>query len=225
MPARAPVTDPACIEVQFSQADDASIHAGCRFFLSYTGSAPSIADLNTLATAVSVAWTDNLAPLVTADESLQSVTITDLSSDTGAVGVWAGDIAGSRSGAGPPASICAVINHKIARRYRGGRPRTFVRMGTESDIPNTNEWSEAFQTAGREGWEAFIAQVIATTGIGISSLAIVNISFFKSFTPVLNPITGRTKDVPTPRDTPLVDPITLSTMALKLGSQRRRLNL
>jgi len=227
MPPTPPVTDPSCIRIEWKVGVNATIEAGSRIFMSYSGSAPSVADLNSLATAVSVAWNDTIAGQVNSTESLHNVTITDLSSDTGAVGEWTGTINGGLEGdISLPASACAVVNHQIARRYRGGRPRTYLRIGVQEQLSGTNEWDSGALTTFLGTWEGFVAAIIATTGIGITSLAIVNISFFEGFTTVLNPITGRTKDVPKLRTGgPLVDPITLSSVATKLGSQRRRLNI
>jgi hypothetical protein len=227
MPPTPPVDDPTCIKIEFDTSDDAAVLATSRFFCSYSGSAPSVADLNTLATAVSAAWGTHIAGAVNTEYSLTGVKITDLSSDTGAVGVWAGSIAGATGSSGNlPASACVLINHTIARRYRGGRPRTYLCAGCASDLAGSNTWAEDFRTSTLEGWEGFVAEVQATTGVGITGLAISNISFYESFTAVLNPITGRTKDVSKLRvDGPLVDPITLSSIAVKVASQRRRLNL
>ena len=225
MPPLPPVTSPACVRVEWRTGDQATIEAGSRVYFSYTGSAPSTADLNSLATAVSTAWGAHIGTQLTSNESLHGVIVTDLSSDTGAIGEWTGTIDGTGSGDNLQASIATLINHQITRRYRGGRPRTYVRMGQEIDLEGTNEWTDDYLAAALTVWEAFVAQVLATTGIGISLSDIVNISYYKGFTPVLNPITGRTRDVPTIRDTPLVDPIVLSVVAKKLGSQRRRLDI
>jgi hypothetical protein len=225
MPPLPPVTDPACLRVEFRIADDASIDAGSRFFLSYTGTAPSESDLNTLATAVATIWQTYLAGALASDESLRSVTITDLSSDTGNVGAWEGDFAGTAEHPSNPAGVCMVMNHSVSRRYRGGRPRTYLRTGTAQDLTGTNEWASAALTDTLAAWEAWIAGILATTGIGISLTNIVNVSYYEGFTVFTTP-SGRVKNLPTLRTGgPHVDPVTSTTPAAKLGSQRRRLNL
>jgi hypothetical protein len=214
----------AVIKVEFKINQAASIPGGSRFFLSYTGGAPNVTDLNTLATSFKDAWVTNFTALVNSDHELVEVTCTDLSSDTGAVGVWSGSEAGSRGGDFLPASACAVVNHQIERRYRGGRPRTYLIVGSVGDLNGANEWSTGFQGDVLTAWETTIASVIATGGMSISIAAIVNVSFYHLFLPFEGP-TGRYRNIPQPRTPPLVDDITVSTVSIKLGSQRRRLNL
>jgi hypothetical protein len=212
------------IRVEFKTNDDASILAGSRFFLSYTGAEPGSGDLNTLSTDVSAAWGSHIAPLVITTEHLVDIISTDLSSDTGAIGQWTGSIAGTTGGASLPANACAVVNHGIARRYRGGRPRTYLRCGTAGTLNGTNEWTTTFQGQVLAGWEAFIAEVLALTGFGFTIQAIVNVSWYSGNTVFTTP-TGRARNIPVARTTPIVDDITGSSVALKVGSQRRRLDI
>jgi hypothetical protein len=219
-----PVTDPYCLQVELRVGDDASIQAGSRFFLSYGGTPPSASDLVTLADSVQAQWGSYLAPYVGSAESLQGVTITDLSSPTAAVGVWTGSVDGTASGE-LPASICTLINHHINRRYRGGRPRIYLRMGTTANLVSNNQWNSTYIGDALTAWEEFISHVIATTGIGITGLAIVNISYYEGFTTFMTP-SGRYRNISKLRvGGPVVDNIVSSTVASRLGSQRRRLNV
>jgi hypothetical protein len=210
--------------VEFVTGGDASRSAGSRFFLSYTGGAPSAGDLNTLAGDVGSAWGTHIAPRVPNTESLESVTITDLSSDTGAVGVSTTAVAGTNSGFPLIASAAALVNHQVDRRYRGGRPRTYVRAGTQTDTTSRNEWGETFIGEMLTAWEGFISEILGETGVGITLTNIVNVSWYKGNTVFTTP-TGRARNIPTLRTTPVVDPIVASSVATKIGSQRRRLDI
>jgi hypothetical protein len=223
-----PVPGPV-LRVEFETNDLASIAAGSRFYVGYSGGPPDAADLDTLAGAVASAWTTHMAPMVNSNEHLVGVTITDLSSSTGAIGAYTGNVAGSRSGPTLPASACAVVNHRIARRYRGGRPRTYVRAGVQSDLEGTNTWTSGFLTDMLAAWEAWIAAILGTTGIGITSLQIQNIGYYEGNLVFTGP-TGRARNIPQLRKvggvpTPYVDNITSSSVALKVGSQKRRLDI
>jgi hypothetical protein len=225
MPPLPPVTDPPAIRVAFATATGATVNAGSRFFLSYAGSAPSSADLVSLATAVEEAWVTHIAPSVCSSEQLVSVLCTDLSSDSGQEGEWTGSESGSGGSDPLIASACMVVNHHILRRYRGGRPRTYLRCGDTSVLAEPNIWTTAFQTQVREAWEAFIAEVIATTGIGVTSLALVNVSNYSGNTVYTTP-SGRARNIPKLRvGGPITDIVTLSTVAEKIGSQRKRLDI
>jgi hypothetical protein len=225
-----PLPSPGSVlRVEFETGGDASQPAGSRFYLQYSSGPPDTADLNTLASAVSAAWGTHIAPRVANTEKLESVTITDLSSDTGAVGTWEGTVDGTNSGAPLIASAAALVNHVIARRYRGGRPRTYVRAGTATDLENENTWSSTFLGEMLTAWQAWIAEILATTGIGITSLQIVNVGYYEGFLAHEYP-SGRYKNIAQLRKvdgvpTPNVDPVTSSTVATKIGSQRRRLDI
>lgn len=212
------------LRVTFEQGDDASIEAGSRFYLKYTGSAPSSGDLTTLATDVSAAWGTHMAGQVSSAESLHGVTIVDLASYTGAEGVWTGTVAGVRTGSALPASACAVINHSITRRYRGGRPRTYFRCGVNGDLETNNTWTTSFTGLVLTGWQAFIAEILGESPGDITLTDIVNISYYEGFTVFTSP-SGRARNIPTPRTTPVLDNIVNSSVATKVGSQRRRLDL
>lgn len=203
---------------------DASIEAGSRFFLRYTSPAPSAQDLNELAGNVAGVWTTTMAPVTSSAEALHGVVCTDLSSASGNQGDWTGTQNGQESGAQLPASACGVVNHIINRRYRGGRPRTYIRCGTQADLTGTNEWSATFQATLLTKWEAWINGILTDGGGSLVLQNIVNVSWYEGFTVFTGP-TGRARNIPTLRTTPLVDQVQSSTVSPKLGSQRRRLNL
>lgn len=216
------------LRVEFRISDNASIDAGSRFFLSYSGPAPDTGDLNTLAAAVATAWNGNMPAVVLEGESLVEVICTDLSSSSGAQGVWSGSHGGSLSGSALPSSACALINHQISRRYRGGRPRNYHRAGSTGVLDGTNRWTTDFQGDVLTAWQGWIAAVLAVTGISITLENIINISYYESFLPFETP-SGRYKNISQLRKVdgtpaPLVGTIVASTVNIKLGSQRRRLN-
>lgn len=215
------------IRVEFSAGDDASIEAGSRIFIGYTGETPVAADLDTFASDISTGWGDELAAFVWNTESLHGVVCTDLASDVGAEGVWEGTVDGTAStGAQLPANIAVCVNAKIARRYRGGRPRTYVRAGTTNSLAtdSTNEWSSTFQSSFLTAWTAFISYVSGRSYASFSATAQANISWYNGNTVFTTP-TGRARNIPVKRATPVVDAITGWAIAPKLGSQRRRLDV
>lgn len=221
MPPLPPITDPTCLKVSWSQNDEGGERAGSRVYLSYSSSAPSGSALNTLAAVVSAQWAAHIEPLVATGEGLFSVTIQDMSSDSGNIGTNDTAQAGSRSGAILPSSACAVVNHYQSRHYRGGRPRTYLRCGTASDLNGSNQWSGSFTTAVLTGWEAWIAAILADSTAGITLEDDVLVSYYNG--PV-TPVPPYYKKRSALRTTPLVTNITSSQVASKVGSQRRRLN-
>lgn len=222
----APLPSPGnVLRVEFKIGDGASIEAGSRFFLSYTGGTPNTTDLNTLATDVATDWNTHMASVTASTDSLHGVTITDLSSDTGAVGEWTGTHSGTGAADTLQASICAVVNHQVGRRYRGGRPRTYLRCGGTGDLSTPSQWLTDSAATFLSSWEAWIAAILATTGLSITLANIVNVSWYEGYTNYISP-SGRYRSIPKLRvGGPIVDDIVGSSIPTKLGSQRRRLNV
>jgi hypothetical protein len=215
------------LRVEFKTGDNATVEAGSRFFLNYTGTRPITSDLNTLASDVNTAWDNWISNVVSTAEALHGVIITDLSIDTGAEGTWTGTTAGKETFAEPIiASGCAVVNHQIARRYRGGRPRTYLRCGGSDALASgsTNQWSSAFQSSVLTQWQGFVAEILALSGFPFALQNIVNVSWFNGNTVFITP-TGRSRNIPVKRATPLVDVVVNSVVAPKVGSQRKRLDI
>lgn len=212
------------IRASFYINDESGVPAGSRVFFSYSGSPITQTNISALATAIATEWNSNLAAMTATTDVLDSVECQDLSSDLGVVGVATPSDAGTRSGTAFPASIAANISHIIARHYRGGKPKTFLRCGVTSDLhsSSSNDWSSSFQSALKTAWQAWVAGVLSTPNCNLTN--IVNVSYYQGFTSVLNPVTGRTRDVPKLRTTPVVDVITDAAVIARLGSQRRRLN-
>jgi hypothetical protein len=220
-----PLPSPGLVlRASWSVSDESGVPAGSRIYLSYHGSPPDQGAVNAVATGIAAAWATNLAPMVATTDTLDLVEVQDLSSDLGLVGSATPSDAGTRSGTAMPASVAANVQHIIGRHYRGGKPKTFVRAGVIGDLhaTSTNDWSAAFISAMTTAWQAYVAEILGISGGNLSN--IVNVSFYSGFTSVLNPVTGRTRDVPKQRDTPIVDVVTDALVHAKLGSQRRRLN-
>lgn len=216
---------PGVVKARLKFTDAASIDAGFGIYFSYTGGTPSGGDMGTLASSIESNWATHVQGDMPTDLTLVEVTATDLSSSSGSVGTWTGSDPGGTSGTIISSGACFCINHVINRRYRGGKPKTFVPGVLPVDLNGTNQISSGRQASLIGSWGDFVSGVLGTSGMSITMQNIVNVSFYEGFTTVLNPVTGRYRNVPKLRDVPLVDVIHSSAVAQKLGSQRRRLNL
>lgn len=215
---------PGVLRASLKFTMDASIDAGCRFFFSYTGGPPTQADANALAAALQLHFGVNMMSPLADNCVLVASTIQDLSSDTGVV---ATNLTTQAGGAGPmlTASACYVINHLIGRHYRGGKPRTYIPGVVAANLTGTNEVSSGAQTAIGTAWSTSVNSFLGTSGISITLQDIVNVSYYSTSKVVISPTTGRARNVPQLRPGgPVVDHISGSVVAAKLGSQRRRLN-
>lgn len=192
-----------------------------RYFLRYTGTAPTSSDLNSLATAQVTSWGTNQKGLFHSAYTLTAIEIVDLTTTSSAVGFAAAAVAGTRSGAVLPGGTAAVMKQHIARRYRGGHPRLYFPAGVQGDLTDLNTWGASFITAMQGDWAAYILDWNANRWSGASAVSPVNVSYFQGFTNVTFP-SGRTRPVPTPRAVPVVDLITGYAMNPQVASQRRR---
>lgn len=213
---------PQVIKFQAVWAVDGDPMAMTVHYFKYTGSAPAPSDCSTFAsTFVSTAESD-FASLCSAHTGMNSCICTDLTSDTSAQAEAGTPWLGTRSGGLLSPGTATVVSHSIARRYRGGHPRTYLPCGTSTDVQTTGLWGTSFTDAVDAAWGSFVGSVSAFSSSGCNIEEIVNVSYYHGSTVVISPTTGRARNVPTKRSTPQIDPITGHTTLVKIGSQRRR---
>lgn len=193
-----------------------------RFYIGYTGTAPLVADLVTFNTAVATAYGADLKTLLPPVNVLTQIETIDLTSPTSAVAIDTVSVAGTRSGSPVPAQVCLVSSYEIARRYRGGHPRGYWPWGVQTDIASAGSWATAFTSACTTGLNSFFTALVAAGWSGAGTLSQKNVSYYSGFTVVTNPVTGRARNVPTLRVTPLQDPVTSIVSRISYGTQRRR---
>ena len=119
-------------------------------------------------------------------------------------------------------STAVIIKHDIARRYRGGHHKTFLPITVQSNINDVNSWQTGFVSSTTTNFKAFVSAIVGATPPGNTITGLVNVSFYNGFTVVTTP-SGRAKNKPTLRTTPLVEAILSSECDPIIGSQRRRL--
>lgn len=216
-----PLPASPCVRVRLKYLESDSGLAGNRFYLSYSGSAPTGANCVTLATDVANAWVADIAPLVTAAWALTEVDVLDIASETGLSGSFGGTFGGTRSGTTLPYQCASNIEFNILQRYRGGKPRIFLPPGTESDLVDPGHWDNTFIAALNSGFSSFMTAITGASIGAMGTLAHVDLSYFKGFTNITNS-SGRERAVPTYRDSALVRPVVGYSAKAVVGSQKRR---
>jgi hypothetical protein len=210
------------LRIHLKHTLNADLDVLSRFYLLYTGTAPSDSGLVTFAGSVAALWNTNIAPLCHSAVVLVEVDVVDLTTPTSSAGAASVSHAGTRTGGQLPAGTAALINMTIARRYRGGKPRVYLPLGTDTDVGTGQHWVSGSVTAFTTGWDNLIAGAIAAPPSGTSFAGQVSVSYYKGFSSVQNPVTLRWRNIPTPRATPVVDGVVLNSCNLAYGSQRRR---
>jgi hypothetical protein len=218
MPALPVVPNVVKADLQWSVSSDITVATG--LFFEYSGTAPNNAAALSLAATIYAAWAANNS-LWDEDTSAIGCKVTDLSSSSGGVGEHAGSTAGGLTE--PIAgSSCLLVNYAISRRYRGGRPRSYLPWGDATKLGNRQTWEASFITAANAAITDTFAAIIGSSSGGTTITNHVNVSYYEGFTLVTSPTTGRGRNVPTLRTAPLVDTISGFAASTRVASQRRR---
>jgi hypothetical protein len=167
----------------------------------------SNAQATQIATGVLNAYNSNvtlsLSPVVIVD----SCDATDLTSTSGGVGTHTNAVTGSGTTGTPSANTCCLVKHVIARRYRGGHPRTYLPPMGATALLSSNTWQSGGVSVLQTNFNAFITGALGTTVTGNTIAAHVNVSYYSAH--VL-------------RSSPVVDLISGSIVESMVATQRRR---
>lgn len=175
--------------------------------LQYTGPAPAVADLQTIATSITSAWNTNYAPLAATNVGLSGIDLADLTNPAAAAASVTVSSLGTRAGATLPASTCIVVSWIINVRYRGGHPRSYYPFGVITDTTGTRAWAPTFVTSVNNASTAYRTALNALSVSGTTyKMAVV------SYT--------RNNE---PRPTPVPFTIQSNVTHQRIDTQRRRL--
>lgn len=216
-----PLPASPCVRVALDYTKTDGTLAGSRFYLSYTGSAPTAANCATLATDVATEWNTTFGTMVNPEFALTEVDVLDIATEVGASGNWQGSHAGQNAGSTPPGFVAVNIQFVIARRYRGGKPRMYLPPGIDTNMSGPDMWSPTFAGDAVTQAQNFFGYL---HGLSIGAMGVlqhVNVSYYKGFKNFTNS-SGREYAAPTYRDTATVDPVTGYIGRQLVSSQRRR---
>lgn len=211
-----------CVRINIPISVAGNSHCLNRIFIHYSGTTPTGSDLNTFCNSVATAWGTNLKSLANTNTIQGPITAQELSTNSGPIGAGTTSNTGTRTGTSLTAATSVNVRFQIARRYRGGKPKVFLPFGVVGDLSNQTLWGSSFVSAVGTGWANFMTAVLAAGWSGAGTLEHENVSYYSGFTAVVNPITGRYRNVPTLRATPVQDTITGYSVDSQVGSQRRR---
>jgi hypothetical protein len=219
MPALHPV--PLHLSVRLLWSDSLDNDVSTKTFWRYVGTAPDSTACQLFA-AEFVEAAASFATLYPSDTQLTGCVVQDLSSISGGVGESLQTTPGTNSGAPLAGGTCTVLSYGVARRYRGGKPRNYFPWGTAADLVNRQTWTTAHLNNAHDLYTAWAGTVVGSEQGGATIESQANVSYYTGFTVVTNPITGRAKNVSTPRPVPVTDDVTGIAVRPNPGSQRRR---
>jgi hypothetical protein len=213
---------PNVVRVDFHHDVGADFNVACRLNFRYAAASLSGANLTSLANQMEGWYEANFGALLNSEHKLVQIVCTDLNSSTGAQGTWSGSFSGTRTGLSMTAETCALVNYKIGRRYRGGKPRTYWPWGSSTDLATPQTWNGSFVSAVNSAITAFNTSAVAYSGPPDITEQ-VSISYYSGGTWVQNPVTGAYHFHPAVRPTPVIDSIVARSCNQMPGSQRRRM--
>lgn len=209
------------VRVDLLWSDAADVDVSTRLHFRYSGGTPTATDcvnlaasIYTAAAAMDAQWSGVVA--------LTGVRVTDLSSPTGGQGEHAQSTNGTRAGAPLPGGSAVLTNYIITRRYRGGKPRSYWPWFSSDDIFTRQTWVSASVTSMNSALATFFAAVIGSSSGSTTLTDHINVSYYDGFTVVTSPTTGRARNVPKLRTTPVTDVISSFGTSVRPASQRRR---
>src|SRR5579863_1766486 len=131
--------------------------ATTRWHMAYTGAPPTNANCTAFAVAAMAAAATGFPPLLDTDSSLRGVEVLDLSSPSGGSGVSLAGHAGTRTGEYLSGGTAVLCHQPIARRYRGGKPRTYWPFLTGADVATRQAWVSGSVVAVAGALETYLA--------------------------------------------------------------------
>lgn len=209
------------IRIVMTYTDGSDTNIQNHFYCSYTGSVSS-GDATSINTAVHTAWNASMAPLQTANIILETVTTTDLFSATGVEVTGTFATLGTNAGTKLASGVAMVMQHHVARRFRGGHSRVYIPGLPEQALGTANTWATANVTSTVSAWSAILGAPANAALPDLGTVANVQVSYYSGFTSVQNPVTMRYRNIPKVRATPLVDTINSVSGNPRVASQRRR---
>lgn len=216
-----PLPDTPCVRVRLGYSYESISLAGSRFYLAYSGSAPTAANCVTLADDVGSAWNTHFSSLVYEPIAMDEVDVLDIATDSGASGTVTLGYTGSMGGSSLTGNVATNIEYSIARRYRGGKPRMYLPPPDESALDDLDKFSTTHIANTNTAAAAFFAEITALSIGSIGTLTHVNLSYYQGFVNVTNS-SGRERAAPKYRATAKSDPVTGYSCKAVVGSQRRR---
>ena len=214
---------PGVLKIDISYLVGVDATALNRLFWTYTGGPPSNDDCNLLAEHVCTAWGDQLQGMFSETTVQESANVVDLTTDMSSEGTYVVSQSGTRGGDDITGGAAALIGYTIGRRYRGGKPRTYLPAGTATDLTNRQAWTSGFVDEMNAAFPLFITEVsagaVGTTAFGHQ----VQVSYYSGTSATPSPTNpDRYVNRPILRAEPRVDPITFAACRPHVASQRRR---
>lgn len=222
VPALPNVPDTLLVQLTYDLGED--LVAQNRFHITYIGGPPTVVQLQTEANTLYTNWALALNSNFSPDTKLTAVEITDLTSPTAARGGVTGSEPGTHSGGQPlPGGSATRITFDVARRYRGGKPGIFVPLTDATMLTDPQTINATYLDSLNINWQNYVSAALTATNVWASGSAWTSVSYYTGFHTFTEP-SGRVRNIPTLRISPVVDSV-IGTKPLQRPASQRRRNL
>lgn len=219
MPALPVVPNVFKVNIDWLIGTDAEATVG--LFVGWSGVTPTNAACISFANGVMSILASNMWH---ADTTLTQVIFRDLTTDEGAIGnSTTTAIVGTLTGDPVGAEVCALVNDRIGRTYRGGKPRQYWPWGGAGVLGSPQTWTDGFTTAIQDQANDLNDYLAGASYAGTDITGQVNVSYYKGNQALPIPSNpDRYKNHSLVRAAAVVDPITSLVASNTIASQRRR---
>ena len=184
----------------------------------YGGTPPPNSVCATFAQEFWTQWTSHLTAHQPAQTSLFSVEVTDLSSDVSGGAIYTnGDtpVPGTSIHGMLPGSTAFLVSKFVARRFRGGHPRSYLPIGTTDDLNDDGDWKAASRDSMLAAYGSLVNGMVGAASGGTTLGEECAVSYTSK---IVNPVPPYRRAVPLVMDIP-VDGYSAGLM---LATQRDR---
>jgi hypothetical protein len=189
----------------------------------YTSGPPTAGDIQTFANDVLSKVGSRIMIQLPSDTSCLAVFAEDLDSATGATALsTSAAIPGTTGASARSAADSVLVAPKMARRYRGGKPRIYFPPMEVGAYHDERTWDSTRIATFGVGFTNLINDVIALSYSSFSLDAYVNVSYYSGHHLVTYP-SGWSHERPTPRGSPVIDVLLTAAIELVVATIRRRL--
>jgi|HubBroStandDraft_1064217.scaffolds.fasta_scaffold121054_2 hypothetical protein len=188
----------------------------CINHCAWSGTTPTAAALNALATDLEAPWSADLKAYWHTSTILEEIQLTDLTTLSGAVGSATPAMAGTSAGVEIGGNASVLVDFPSSYRYRGGHPRMYLPPFVQSQLASSSAWASGAISQAGTFMAALQALYNSSTSGGTTLAGQCAVSYVNK---ALNPTP------PYRRTTPLVMPIPTDTFTVQaeIASQRRRI--
>jgi hypothetical protein len=151
------------------------------FYYQYSGVSPTVTAMNSLCASMLSQFSGQMAALIHPSTFINSVTGVDLNSTNGVEGTSQLVTAGTATGGPLPLNTAMLVSHPASARWKGGHFRTYLAIGTDTNLADQMHWTTAFTNSAQTQFNAFLSNCIGITSGGTTLTAHIGVRYHSKF--------------------------------------------